>query len=206
MRISDVDLLIVPGWMNSGPDHWQSRWEAKLSSARRVAMPDFDRPVCEDWTRALVTAVLASARPVIFAAHSLGVSTIVHAASRLPKDHVAGAFLVAPPDLDAPRALEPLLKEGSERAAMPDGFAPAPRGRLLFPSIVVASRTDPYCDFARAGEMAGDWGAELVDAGDAGHINAASGYGPWPDGVLRLASFLRGLSGSDRACGAIPVQ
>ncbi|HYD14828.1 MAG TPA: alpha/beta hydrolase, partial [Hyphomicrobium sp.] len=36
MKTSDVDILIVPGWSSSGPDHWQSRWERTLKTARRV--------------------------------------------------------------------------------------------------------------------------------------------------------------------------
>ncbi|MGO7423684.1 alpha/beta hydrolase, partial [Rhizobium ruizarguesonis] len=36
MKASDADILIFPGYTNSGPGHWQSRWEAKLSTARRV--------------------------------------------------------------------------------------------------------------------------------------------------------------------------
>ncbi|MFB9360579.1 alpha/beta hydrolase [Amorphoplanes nipponensis] len=34
-----------------------------------------------------------------------------------------------------------------------------------------------------------DWGAELVDAGDAGHLETASGYGPWPDGERLVAAL-----------------
>ncbi|TIM62907.1 MAG: alpha/beta hydrolase, partial [Mesorhizobium sp.] len=26
MKVRDADILIVPGYTNSGPDHWQSRW------------------------------------------------------------------------------------------------------------------------------------------------------------------------------------
>ena len=36
MKAADADILIIPGYKNSGPDHWQSRWQAKLSTARRV--------------------------------------------------------------------------------------------------------------------------------------------------------------------------
>jgi predicted alpha/beta hydrolase family esterase len=61
--------------------------------------------------------------------------------------------------------------------------------RLPFPTIVAASRDDPYVAFRRALEMAKAWGAELVDIGDAGHINTSAGYGEWPEGeqlLLRL--------------------
>ncbi len=193
MRVSDVDILIAPGWMDSGPDHWQSRWEKKLSTARRVGMPDFNRPVCSAWKGALVDAVGACARPVFLVAHSLGVTTVAHAAALFPKDKVVGAWLAAPPDLDAEAALCALKNEGGDDVALPEGFAPTPNDPLPFPALVIASSDDPCCAYDRAARMAKDWGATLVHAGDAGHINAASGYGPWPDGVLRLAAFLRSI-------------
>ena len=190
MRVSEVEILIAPGWMDSGPDHWQSRWEKKLSTARRVAMPDFNRPVCAEWTKALAGAISEAKRPVFLVAHSLGVSTIAHAAPSFPKGKVVGAWLAAPPDFDARDALRDLMKEGGDDVAMPEGFDPVPRDPLPFPSILVVGSNDPYCAYGKAAIMAKDWGATLVNAGEAGHLNAASGYGPWPDGVLRLASFL----------------
>jgi predicted alpha/beta hydrolase family esterase len=64
-----------------------------------------------------------------------------------------------------------------------------PRSRLPFRAVVVASRTDPYTTFAQFEQFAQDWSAELVDAGDVGHLDTASGFGPWPDGE-RLVSGL----------------
>ncbi|MCA3663052.1 MAG: alpha/beta hydrolase, partial [Methylobacterium sp.] len=28
MKTAEASILILPGFMNSGPEHWQSRWEA----------------------------------------------------------------------------------------------------------------------------------------------------------------------------------
>jgi uncharacterized protein len=58
--------------------------------------------------------------------------------------------------------------------------------RLPFPSVVVASTDDPYVSVARATEFAEAWGSRLTLIGDAGHINGASGHGPWPDGEAML--------------------
>ncbi|AQT42752.1 hypothetical protein BBC0178_012850 [Bartonella apihabitans] len=69
-------------------------------------------------------------------------------------------------------------------------FGPYPRDRLPFPSIVIASRNDEYCDFAVAEDIAKDWGSLFIDAGEAGHINSASGYGPWPEGLMVFSQFL----------------
>src|SRR5690606_33613415 len=98
MKVKDAELLIVPGYTNSGPDHWQSRWEARLSSARRVEQAEWSKPVREDWTATLPHAVNAAEQPVVVVAHSLGVPTVMHALPLFNKP-VSGAFLVAPPDV-----------------------------------------------------------------------------------------------------------
>ena len=83
MRTTDFDILIVPGLGGSGPDHWQSRWEAKLSTARRIEQADWLKPRLDAWTGRIVEAVGQASRPVLLVAHSLGVPAIIHAAPRL---------------------------------------------------------------------------------------------------------------------------
>ena len=77
MKTSDADLLIVPGYKGSGPLHWQTRWEARLSSARRVEMGDWHKPVFEVWRDNLVEAVNATTKPVVLIGHSIGSQVIV---------------------------------------------------------------------------------------------------------------------------------
>ena len=129
LKISDVDILIIPGWTNSGPDHWQTRWERKLPNVRRVEQDDWDRPIRADWVAKIVSAVASASRPVVLVAHSCGVSAAVHAAPQLAPGRVAGAFLVAPPDLE--RAGEP----GGEWLATAGGFHPVPSAPLSCPSM-----------------------------------------------------------------------
>ena len=62
--------------------------------------------------------------------------------------------------------------------------SPAMR-RLPFPARVVYSSDDPFCAADRALQMAADWGAPAQCLGAAGHVNAASGLGDWPEGLLR---------------------
>jgi predicted alpha/beta hydrolase family esterase len=181
MRVADVDLLMLPGWTGAGPDHWITRWSARLKTARVVDQDDWMRVDRDRWTARLIDAVAAATRPVVLVAHSCGVATVVHAAPRLVPERVVAAFLVAPPS-------EPVC------AALPDiypKFTPFPRARLPFPAALVASRTDPHCPFETAADLAEAWGASLIDAGDCGHLNTDSGHGPWPDGVIRLGLFLR---------------
>ncbi len=184
MKVKDADILIVSGYTNSGPDHWQSRWEAKLSTARRVEQAEWSKPVRDDWTAALAKAVNEAEKPVVFIAHSLGVATVIQAIPRFKKP-IAGAFLVAPPDVANP-AIRP-------RHLMT--FGPYPRDPLPFPSTVVASSNDPFCALDVAEDLAAAWGSTFIHAGEAEHINTDSGYGPWPEGTMAFANFLTRLPG-----------
>lgn len=180
MKTADCDILIIPGYGNSGPEHWQTRWERKLPTARRVEQDDWEHPDLERWVQRIIDAVEAATRPVVLVAHSLGVVTVAHAASRLSPGKVRAALLVAPPDTGRDDTPKPI-----ERT-----YGAVPREPLPFPSMLVASRNDPYCDFDAADEMAAAWGSVLVDAGESGHINTESGHGPWPEGLTRFATLL----------------
>jgi predicted alpha/beta hydrolase family esterase len=183
VRTSDADILFIPGLGGSGPDHWQSRWQAKLSTARRVDLGDLEAPRLDQWAKAIAASVEAATRPVILVAHSLGAAAAAHAAPLVATGRVAGALLVAPPSNDTIQRIP----------AIDPAFAPLPRAPLPFPSLFIASRNDPYADFDVSEELAYAWGARIADAGEAGHINAESGHGPWPEGLMTFAGFLKKL-------------
>ena len=193
MKTADVDILIAPGWLNSGPDHWQSRWERNLATARRIDQDDWHVPDKDAWVGNIVAAVAAASRPVALVAHSLGVIAVAYAAPKLERGKVAGAFLVAPADVDNSAG----WPENQGRAWPVDsfGFAPVPLRPLGLPALVLAASDDPYCSQDRAQAFARAWGANFVDVGQAGHIADHSGHGPWPDGLLRFGRFLADLKG-----------
>lgn len=182
MKVKDSDILIIPGYTNSGPDHWQTRWQAKLSTARRVEQVEWSKPVRDDWVAEVVKAVNAAERPVVVVAHSLGIPTFIHALPEIA-DKIKGAFLVAPPD----------VADSSIRPKHLMTFGPYPRDPFTFPSVVIASRNDSYCRYEVAEDLAAAWGSMLIDAGEAGHINGDSGHGPWPEGSMVFAQFLSKL-------------
>lgn len=190
MKTADVDILTVPGWLDSGPDHWQSRWERNLATAKRIAQDDWHAPDKDAWVSNIVSAVGQATRPAVLVAHSLGVIAVAYAAPQL-QGKVAGAFLVAPADVDNPSAWPP--NQGHAWPADSFGFAPVPMHPLGFPALVLAAADDPYCAQDRARAFADAWGASFVDVGQAGHIADHSGHGPWPDGLLRFGKFLAGL-------------
>jgi len=169
-------VLLLPGWLDSGPDHWQTRWEA-VHGDTRVTQDDWLWPKRGDWMARLEEVLLESDTPALLVAHSLGCQLVAAwAAHSRRRARVKGALLVAPPDIerdDMPPNLRP--------------WRPIVRARLPFPAIAVTSCDDPYCSSENAATMVRDWGAERVDIGARGHINGESGLGDWPEGraVLR---------------------
>ncbi len=158
-------LIIVPGWRNSGPGHWQSILQRQWPEALRAQQQDWETPARQDWVDTLADTILAQRRPVLLAAHSLGCITVAH----LPDDaasHVEGALLVAP----ANPVRHPALA----------GFAPVPMRQLPFHSIVVASDDDPYCNLDTARHFSIAWGSDFERLQNAGHINVEAGFGHWP--------------------------
>lgn len=136
----------------------------------------------EDWVANVAKAVNEAEKPVVLVAHSLGVATAVQAIPEFRKP-VAGAFFVAPPDVANSRIRPKHLMT----------FGPYPRDPLPFPSITIASRNDHFCAFDVAEDIAAAWGSLFLDAGESGHINAESGFGPWPEGSMTFAKFLQQL-------------
>lgn len=183
MKIAEADILIAPGLGSSGPEHWQRRWGDRMGTARIIEQDDWDAPLLTDWVDRIHQEIMLATRPVVLIGHSLACSAIVHTAQlRLKDTKVRGAFLVSPPDL--------------ERDDMPEeihAFRNVPTDPLPFPSMVVGSVSDPYASHERLQGFAADWGSAFQSAGDAGHINVASGHGPWPEGLLMFAELMKRL-------------
>ena len=182
MTIASVPILMIPGWSNSDPGHWQTRWERALPSCVRVEQRDWLTPDVDEWIATIDNAVARAPLGVILVAHSLGCIAIAHWAAFADVTRgarIRAALLVAPADVEAATA-PPETR----------GFAPIPRVQLPFYSRAVASTTDSYCTMTRAREFAKSWGSELVDVGDAGHINTASGNGPWSEGERLLQELV----------------
>jgi predicted alpha/beta hydrolase family esterase len=148
-------------------DQLRARNQPEPDAKRRVEQAAWSKPVREEWSANVADAVNAAERPVVIVAHSLGIPTVVNAIPDF-RNPVAGAFLVAPPD----------VANASIRPKHLMTFGPYPRDPLPFPSITIGSRNDPFCAFDVAEDIAAAWGSLFIDAGEAGHINADSGCGP----------------------------
>ena len=190
--------LILPGWQNSGPDHWQSLWEAQLP-AQRVIQHDWMHPLRGDWITRLEDQALSinersaqqtrrlpaqnasnsEEKDIIFIAHSLGCHLVAAWAALSKQTHrIKGALLVAPPD----------AQRGDFPQEMKSWRVPVLQ-KLPFPSFCVISSNDPFCDSEPGKVMAAAWGSELLELGDKGHINAESGLLDWPQGKALIAQL-----------------
>jgi predicted alpha/beta hydrolase family esterase len=170
-----TQYLIIPGLGNSGPAHWQTWFEKTIPNCKRIEQKEWDSPALTDWLMAIDHAVAAlDPSSVVLIGHSLGCSTIAHWAEHSGKI-IKGAMLVAPSDIEAPAYTFPAT-----------GFTPIPLNKLPFKTIVVASNNDVWVSAERARYFANCWGSDYINIGDAGHINADAGFGPWEEGVSIL--------------------
>lgn len=184
MKIKDSEILIIPGLRNASAFHWQSRWEDKMSTARRVEQADWDHPQRDVWIKPVIAAVDAAEKPAILVAHSVGVLTVAHAAAHFTPGKVAGAFLVGASDWE---------RDELEQKFPGHGFAPVPRKPLGFKGLLLASSNDETCSVQKAEHWARDWDVQFGNAGEAGHFTEASGHGPWPEGLMAFAKFTQSL-------------
>jgi uncharacterized protein len=176
--VLDVRTLLLPGWQNSGPGHWQSRWQQR-HGFERLEQDDWWWPRRGDWMMRLEEALLADPRPTLLAAHSLGCHLVAAwAAHSRHSARVRAALLVAPPDL-ARADLPPQLQ----------AWANTPRQALPFASRAVLSSDDPYCAPGPGLQMAATWGSAITTLGSVGHINGDSGLGDWPEGLALLRAL-----------------
>ena len=168
-------VVVVPGLRDETPTHWQSLLAATLPAVH--VLPALGRRNIDLTARmaAIEAAVSSITGPVIIVAHSGGVISTVHWALQT-RLRVRGALLATPPVFDRSLPAEFPELPAFEQA----GWLPLPRSPLPFPGIVAASRNDPLGPFDKVAELARSWQSELVDLGEVGHLNPASGFGEWP--------------------------
>jgi len=183
--------LTLPGWLNSGQDHWQTRWE-QLHGAQRVQQDNWEQPLRGDWLSALEEHMLfvadhaarntTNGAPTRFAiaAHSLGCHLLAAWAAHSKHAHwVVAALLVAPPDLSQTDTTPAVARwHPPEMAALP------------FKAVVWGSDNDTYASWDSTQAIAAQWGASTVCMAQGGHINADTGLGDWPQGWQSLQALM----------------
>ena len=178
-------IVIVHGYDGSGPGHWQRWLDAELRRRRvPVVFPELPEPLQpqKDVWVAMLAAVVAQAKsaPVTFVCHSLGCWALDHLLAERGAHGVHAALLVAPPSpwlLFEP--VESFLPPPCQRAA----WAP-----LADRSLIVGSDDDEFTSAEELEAIARSLGLRCHLIPGAGHINTATGYGPWPFVIDWLAS------------------
>ena len=183
-----MPVLLLQGWLGSGPGHWQRHWMALRPHWRVVDFGSWEQPDPQGWRLALDAAIAGCERPPLLIAHSLGcLAAAALLATSVPPDSaaapaIAAALLVAPPDPGRPDTPLPLRP-----------FHPVARTRFGVPGQLLLSSDDPYASEAYALALAEAWGLEPLRLGPLGHVNADSGLGPWPEGLALAEALLARL-------------
>ena len=186
-------FLLLPGWQDCAPHHWQSRWE-QAGGFERLQQDDWWWPRRGDWMMRLEEALLADARPTVLVAHSLGCHLVAAWASHSQhRQHVAAALLVAPPDL---------LQDGTPPQL--HNWLPISNRLLPFASTAVLSADDPFCSLARGQQIAQAWGSQVVTLSAAGHSFGDSGLGNWSAGLALLQALVRRAGLAPKGAAASP--
>ncbi|MDM0020032.1 RBBP9/YdeN family alpha/beta hydrolase [Variovorax saccharolyticus] len=189
-------VLIVPGLRDRVDAHWQTLLDARLRARGRkvrtvppMGRSDLD---CAARVEAIEREAQSIDGPLVLVAHSGGCVMVAHWARRTRRA-VHGALMATPPDF------EQALPEGYPTLAdlSAGGWLPVPREPLPFPSIVAASRNDPLAAFDAVARLAQGWDSRLVDLGEVGHLNPASGFGEW----RRAEQFVDELAASETTTG-----
>ena len=173
--------VFIPGFGNSLGEHWQNKWCKRLPNSYWLEQEHWTEPECNAWVNCLETCVQKIDEPIVFITHSLGGLTLVEWAKRFPTHkNISGAFMVAVPD-PLQSNVPPAIR----------GYSKYPLIPLSFPSKMIASTNDPYCNVKRTELFAKNWGSELEFIGAEGHINPSAGFGEWNEGLENFQQWSR---------------
>lgn len=173
-RKQETTVLIIPGLRDHVAEHWQTLLAEKLPNVCTVPPLEEDKLSCKARVDAVQQQLDKISGPVILVAHSAGVLMVAHWAAAYERP-IKGALLATPPDLNSTWPANYPTPESLQA----NGWSPLPTGPLPFPSIVAASANDHLASLEAVAEMAHNWQSELVNLGNVGHLNPASGFGPW---------------------------
>ena len=189
--MSSPRLLVIPGLHDSGPTHWQSWLQGQYRDSIRVRQRDWNEPDLDRWASRIATTLshAGDGHMWVAVAHSFGCLALTRHLLLTPESPIAAVLLVAP--------------------AEPDKFGVAellPQQRLAVPSVLVASDTDPWMSAASTRRWAARWSSHWLTLGDAGHVNAESGFGPLPFAKRWVGAMSQRLARAHRLRQASPVE
>ena len=172
-----VHTVIVPGVGGSNQNHWQSWLENQLSHSTRVQQTNWDKPILKQWVKELIKVLEATDDQIQIVAHSFGCLTSLAALNEAPElaQKIKKLILVAP---------------ANPKRFGANGFAADSIGdyqayfyglKVLVPTTMLISEDDPWFAFDEVNALAAAWKIKPINLGKVGHINVASGFGPFPE-------------------------
>lgn len=172
-----IHTVIVPGVGGSEHDHWQSWLQRQLKSCSRVQQQDWNKPVLHTWVEQFVKTVQSIQEPIQIVAHSFGCLTTVAALAQHPElnQKIKNLVLVAPAN---PARFG---DAGFARDSQNDYQQYFHQLKLQVPTQMIISENDPWLNFQDALQLAKAWKVRPKNLGQVGHINVASGFGPFPE-------------------------
>ncbi|MCO8098738.1 alpha/beta hydrolase [Acinetobacter indicus] len=172
-----IHTVIVPGVGGSEYGHWQSWLQRQLMSCSRVEQQDWNAPVLKTWVEQFRSTVAAIDAPLQIVAHSFGCLTTVAALAQYPalQRKVKNLVLVAPANPGR------FGEAGFARDSQHDYQDYFHQLQVQVPASMLISENDPWLNAEHALELAQSWQLEPVSLGHVGHINVASGFGPFPE-------------------------
>ncbi len=187
-----IHTVIVPGVCGSEHDHWQSWLQRQLKSCSRVQQQDWNKPVLHEWIEQFVKTVQSIQEPIQIVAHSFGCLTTVAALAQHPElnQKIKNLVLVAPAN---PARFG---DAGFARESQNDYQQYFHQLKLQVPTQMIISENDPWLNFQDALQLAKAWKIRPKNLGQVGHINVASGFGPFPEiyDFLISESVLKNIS------------
>jgi predicted alpha/beta hydrolase family esterase len=187
--LSGRHFLLLDGWQHRrAPLHWQG-WLAEQLVERGaevdyLTLPDPENPTVAAWSL-VVRRALDGHADLTVVAHGLSVllwlrlcGEAAEAGSR-PLAH--RAVLVAPP--------APGQHGGEVSAPLPPTVTPDALARsTVDPTLLVCAPDDPYLPGGARALYGDPLGLATVEVPGGAHLNAGSGYGPWPEMLEWCAS------------------
>ena len=172
-----IHTVIVPGVGGSEHAHWQSWLQRQLMSCSRVQQQDWNQPILQDWISEFVNTVRPIQNDIQIVAHSFGCLTTVAALAQHPElnQKIKNLILVAPAN---PARFG---EAGFSRDSQQDYQRYFHQLKIAVPTTLLISENDPWLNFADAKCLAKAWQLNPINLGQVGHINVASGFGPFPE-------------------------
>ncbi len=172
-----IHTVIVPGVGGSEAAHWQSWLQRQLMSCSRVQQQDWNTPVLQKWIAEFVNTVAPIQGNIQIVAHSFGCLTTVAALAQHPElnQKIKNLILVAPAN---PARFG---EAGFARESRQDYQQYFHQLKILVPTSLLISENDPWLNFEDALQLAQAWKLNPINLGQVGHINVASGFGPFPE-------------------------